>query len=61
MTYLITLLDNNGKSAVYIGGNMHGLYPYIEMIIDFTTLTTSDQQFHHFGPSYSINNDTQSL
>ena len=24
MTYLITFPDNNGKSAVYMGGNIHG-------------------------------------
>ena len=32
MTDIITLLDNNGKSAVYIGGNIHGIYHYLEMI-----------------------------
>ena len=25
MTYLITFLDNNGKSAVYTGGDIHGI------------------------------------
>ena len=26
MTYLITFLDNNAKSDIYIGGNIHVLY-----------------------------------
>ena len=29
LTYLITFLDNNGKSAVYIGGDIHGVYFYL--------------------------------
>ena len=29
MKYLIMFLDNNGKSADYTRGNIHGLYSYI--------------------------------
>ena len=29
MTYIITFLDNNGKPAVYTGGNVHRLYCYL--------------------------------
>ena len=56
MTYLITLLNNNIKYAVYIGGNVHGINSYIEMIGSPTKLTTSGQRSHCFGPSSSINN-----
>ena len=61
MTGLITFLDNNRKLAIYIGGNIHGLCHYLEMIGDQTTFTTSGQNSHHFGPSYSTNNDTATL
>ena len=54
----ITLLDNNGNSAVYIGENNRGIYHNLEMIVSLTTFTTSGQRYHHFGPSYSTNNDT---
>ena len=40
MTDLITLLEKNGKYDVYTGGDIHGIYRYIEMIGDPTTLTT---------------------
>ena len=58
MADIITLLDNNGNSVVYKGGNIHGIYRYIYMIGDPTTLTTSGQHSNNFGPSSSINNDT---
>ena len=48
MTYLITSLDNNGKSAVYKGGDIHGIYRYLETIGAPTTLTTSGQSSHNF-------------
>ena len=32
MTDLITLLDNNRKSDVYTGGDIHGIYRNIEII-----------------------------
>ena len=32
MTDLITFIDKNGKSAVYDGGDIHGIYRYLEMI-----------------------------
>ena len=58
VTDLITFLDNNKKSSVYTGGDIHGIYRYIEIIGDPTTLTTSCQRSHHVGPSSSVNNDT---
>ena len=61
MTDLINFLENNVKYAVYKGGNINGLYIYLEMIGDPTTFTTLGQRSHHFGPSYYINNDTVSL
>ena len=42
MKDIITFLDNNGKYAVYKGGNIHGLYCYLDMIGAPTTLTTSE-------------------
>ena len=61
MTDLITFFDNNGKSSVYTGGDIHGIYRYLEMIGATTTLTTSGHRSHHFGPSYSSNNDATTL
>ena len=61
MTYLITFLDNNGKYAVYIGGDIHDIYRYIKMIEAPTILTTSVQRSPHFGISYSGNNDAATL
>ena len=40
MTDLITFLENNGKSAVYTGRNINGIYSYLEMIGSPTALTT---------------------
>ena len=40
MTDLITFLDNNVKYAVYEGGDIHGIYRYLEIIGSPTTLTT---------------------
>ena len=56
MIYLITFLDNNGKSAVYTKGYIHGIWRYLEMIGAPKTLTTSGQRSHHFDPSSSSNN-----
>ena len=61
MTDLITLIDNNGKYAFYTGENIHGIYRYLEIIGDPTTLTTSGKRSNNFGPSNSINNDTAYL
>ena len=61
ITDLIRFLDNTRKSAIYTGGNIHGIYCYLEMIGSPATLTTSSQSSHHFGPSYYINNDTASI
>ena len=61
MIDLITLLDNNGKSAVYEGKDIHGIYRYLDIIGALTTLTTSGQRYHHFGPSSYSNNDATTL
>ena len=61
MADIITFLDNNGKFAVYIGEDIHGIYRYLEMIGDPTTFTTSGQRSHHFGPSSSSNNYAATL
>ena len=61
MPYFTTLLDNNGKLAVYTGGNINGLYNYLEMIGSPTTLTNPAQRSHHFGTLSSTNNDTATL
>ena len=61
MTYIITFLDNNRKSAVYTGGDIHDIYRYLETIGDPTTLTTSDQRSHHFVPLSSSNNYAETL
>ena len=61
MTDIITFLDKNGKSVVYMGGEIQGIYRYLEVIGATTTLTTSGQRSHHFGPSYSSNNDAENL
>ena len=59
MIDLITILDKNEKSDVYSGGDITGLYRYLEMIVSPTILTTSGQSSCHFRPSYSTNNDTE--
>ena len=51
MTDLITFLDNNGKSSVYTGRDIHGIYRYLDIIRASTTLTTVGHRFHHFCPS----------
>ena len=57
MKDIITFLDNNRKSSVYKGLNIHVLHRYLKMIADTTTLTTSCQRSHNFCTSSSINND----
>ena len=61
MTDLNTFLDNNRKSDSCRGGKIHGIYLYLEMIGEPTTLTTSGQLSRHFSPSSSITNDTEYL
>ena len=61
MVYLIKFLDNNGKLAVYTGGNIHWIDRYIYIIGASTTLTTSGQQSHDFSPSSYTNNYTKNL
>ena len=50
MKNLIKFLDNNVKSDVYTGGDIGGIYHYLDMIVDPTTLTTSGQSSHYFSP-----------
>ena len=61
MTDLVTFIDNKVKSAVYDGGDIHGIYRYLEIIGDPTTLTTSGHSSHHFVPLSSSNNDAATL
>ena len=61
MIDIITFLDNNQKSDVYTRGYIHLIYRYLEMIGDPTILTTSGQRSHHFSPSSSIKNYTESI
>ena len=51
ITDLTTFHDKNGKSAVNEGGDIHGIYCYIDMIEAPTTLTTSGHRSNHFCPS----------
>ena len=50
MTDIITFLDNKGNYDVYTGGDIHGIYIYLEMSGAPTTLTTSGHRSHHFSP-----------
>ena len=50
MKNLITFIYKNGKSDVYDGGDINGIYRYLEVIVAPTTLTTSYHRSHHFGP-----------
>ena len=61
ITDIINFLDNNGKSAVYMGVNIRVICLYLDIIGDPTTLTTSGQHSHHFVHSSSVNNDTSSI
>ena len=58
---IITFIDNNGKSAVYKGGNIDGIYRYLDMIEYPKSLTPSVQRSCNFGPSSFIKNDTASI
>ena len=59
--YLIIFFEDNGKCSVYTGGDIHGIYRYLETIGAPTTLTTSGQRSHHLSPSSSITNDAATL
>ena len=48
MTDLITFPEKNGKLAIYTGGDIHGIYCYLEIIGSPTTLTSSGKSSHHF-------------
>ena len=61
MAYLITFIDKNGKSDVYDGGDIHGIYRYLEMIGAPTIFTTPGQRSHYFSPSYYSNNYAATL
>ena len=58
---IVAFFDKNGKPAVYARVNIHVLYFYLEIIGSPTTLTTSVQRSHNFGPSSSTNNDIATL
>ena len=55
--YIIKFLNNNGKSDIYTGGNIHGIFCYREKIVAPSTLTTSCCYYKHVGPSSCINNN----
>ena len=61
MTYLITLLEKNRKYAIYTGGDIHGIYRYLEMIGVTKTLAALCQRYHSFRPSSYINNYAATL
>ena len=47
--YLTTFLDNNVKRAIYTGGDICGIYFYLEIIVSPTNLTSSGQSSSPFG------------
>ena len=49
MKYLTTFLDNNVKPAIYTGGDICGIYFYLEIIVSPTNLTSSGQSSSPFG------------
>ena len=57
----INFLGNNRKSAVYTGGDIRGIYRYLDMIGAPSTLNTSSQRYRNLGPSSFINNDAETL
>ena len=61
ITDLTTPLDNNRKSDLYKGGDIYGIYRYLEIIGAPTTLNTSGQRSRNFRPSPPINNDAASI
>ena len=52
---------NNGKLFLFTGGNIHGIYSYLEKIWSPNNLNYLDQLSHHFGTSYSTKNDKTNL
>ena len=50
MTDLVTLLENNGKLAVYTGVNINVIYGYLEINGEPTALTTSGQRSNNVCP-----------
>ena len=61
MTYVINFSDNNVKSDVYTGWDIHGIYRYLEMVGAPTTFTTSGQRSHHLNSSCYRKNDAATL
>ena len=61
MVYFITFHYNNVKLAIYMRGNIYGLYHYLENIWSPTTFTTTCQSYCPFGSSSSTNNDIYNL
>ena len=58
---IIKLPDNNGKLSIYTGGNIRGIYIYLENIWAPNDLTTLGQWYKYFDTSYCTNNDTATL
>ena len=48
MIYLIAFFHKNVKSDICTGGDIYGLYCYIETIEYPTNLTYLSQQYHNF-------------
>ena len=61
MIDLITFLEKNRKYAIYTGGDIHGIYRYLEMIGVPKTLAALCQRSHSFRPSSYINNYAATL
>ena len=59
MIDLVTLPDNNGKLAIYKGGNIHGLYSYLEISGASNTFNNLGQISNKYSPPYPTNNDTE--
>ena len=57
MIDIITFFDKNGKYSVYTGVNINGIYRYLEISGDPTTLTTSSQSSYHFWWKMKEQND----
>ena len=61
MIDLLKFFDNNGKTAIWIGEIIHGLYSYLDIILSLNNLTSSVHIYHPIGKSFSSNNCTDCL
>ena len=57
----VIFLDNNIKFSIHTGGNIQGLYCYLEIIGSPTNLTSSGRRFCNFCTSSSTKNDTKTI